>query len=110
VGFAYYIKKSYKTALSYFVEALVRYDEIGILNESVIEHCKETKKRLTTAEFNVIVYEGLSDLAADRSQRILQYISSPQQTMRREQQKVGRNEPCPCGSGKKYKKCCGVNV
>jgi SEC-C motif-containing protein len=20
--------------------------------------------------------------------------------------KVGRNEPCPCGSGKKYKKCC----
>lgn len=24
--------------------------------------------------------------------------------------KVGRNDPCPCGSGKKYKKCCGVNV
>ncbi len=24
--------------------------------------------------------------------------------------KIGRNEPCPCGSGKKYKKCCGVNV
>ena len=23
--------------------------------------------------------------------------------------KVGRNEPCPCGSGKKYKKCCGAN-
>lgn len=21
--------------------------------------------------------------------------------------KIGRNEPCPCGSGKKYKKCCG---
>lgn len=23
-------------------------------------------------------------------------------------EKIGRNEPCPCGSGKKYKKCCGV--
>ena len=23
--------------------------------------------------------------------------------------KIGRNEPCPCGSGKKYKKCCGAN-
>jgi preprotein translocase subunit SecA len=23
--------------------------------------------------------------------------------------RVGRNDPCPCGSGKKYKKCCGVN-
>ena len=27
--------------------------------------------------------------------------------MKRQQPKVGRNEPCPCGSGKKYKKCCG---
>jgi len=27
-----------------------------------------------------------------------------------EQPKVGRNEPCPCGSGKKYKKCCGRNA
>jgi len=26
-----------------------------------------------------------------------------------EQPKVGRNDPCPCGSGKKYKKCCGRN-
>ncbi len=26
----------------------------------------------------------------------------------RKQKKVGRNEPCPCGSGKKYKKCCGL--
>ena len=24
--------------------------------------------------------------------------------------KVGRNDPCPCGSGKKYKKCCGRNL
>jgi preprotein translocase subunit SecA len=27
--------------------------------------------------------------------------------VKRETRKVGRNEPCPCGSGKKYKKCCG---
>lgn len=26
------------------------------------------------------------------------------------QPKVGRNDPCPCGSGKKYKKCCGANL
>jgi len=30
------------------------------------------------------------------------------QTIRRDTEKVGRNDPCPCGSGKKYKKCCGV--
>jgi len=30
--------------------------------------------------------------------------------VKRETPKVGRNDPCPCGSGKKYKKCCGVNA
>ena len=27
--------------------------------------------------------------------------------IRRTSPKIGRNDPCPCGSGKKYKKCCG---
>ena len=26
------------------------------------------------------------------------------------EKKVGRNDPCPCGSGKKYKQCCGKNA
>ncbi len=30
------------------------------------------------------------------------------ETVRRTEPKVGRNDPCPCGSGKKYKKCCGA--
>jgi SEC-C motif-containing protein len=29
-------------------------------------------------------------------------------TLRREEPKVGRNDPCSCGSGKKFKKCCGA--
>ena len=35
--------------------------------------------------------------------------SGSNQPYRRKERKVGRNEPCPCGSGKKYKKCCGMN-
>jgi preprotein translocase subunit SecA len=31
------------------------------------------------------------------------------QTVRREGKKVGRNDPCPCGSGRKYKKCHGAS-
>ncbi|MBW1668891.1 MAG: preprotein translocase subunit SecA [Deltaproteobacteria bacterium] len=30
------------------------------------------------------------------------------ETVRRKGKKIGRNDPCPCGSGKKYKKCCGA--
>jgi len=40
--------------------------------------------------------------------------SIPQQPVQKPQpvrvgKKIGRNDPCPCGSGKKYKKCCGAN-
>ncbi|MDQ7031800.1 MAG: preprotein translocase subunit SecA [Desulfonauticus sp.] len=34
---------------------------------------------------------------------------SKKQPIRRKTKKIGRNDPCPCGSGKKYKKCCGAN-
>lgn len=49
---------------------------------------------------------------AGGGQQIPQQAQAPQrqnkpQTVRREAPKVGRNDPCPCGSGKKYKHCCG---
>jgi preprotein translocase subunit SecA len=33
-----------------------------------------------------------------------------QKTIKRDQPKIGRNDLCPCGSGLKYKKCCGKNI
>ena len=33
---------------------------------------------------------------------------APKKPVVRKSKKIGRNEPCPCGSGKKYKKCCGL--
>ncbi|MBQ8689273.1 MAG: preprotein translocase subunit SecA [Clostridia bacterium] len=35
--------------------------------------------------------------------------SAPAKSKPASSKKVGRNDPCPCGSGKKYKKCCGIN-
>ena len=50
----------------------------------------------------------------ERQQRDLQYQTGPAQAEApkpvRAGAKVGRNDPCPCGSGKKYKKCHGANV
>ena len=37
----------------------------------------------------------------------LEHMPLPKQTPVVNPHKVGRNEPCPCGSGKKFKKCCG---
>lgn len=35
---------------------------------------------------------------------------SPQNPLIRATPKIGRNDPCICGNGRKYKKCCGKNV
>ncbi len=45
------------------------------------------------------------DLAIER-----RLASSASSTYIRSTPKVGRNDPCPCGSGKKFKKCCGAAV
>jgi preprotein translocase subunit SecA len=37
-------------------------------------------------------------------------VATAVKTIVREQEKVGRNDPCPCGSGKKYKRCCGSHL
>ena len=39
--------------------------------------------------------------------QIFDYISEPKAQAPATTEKVGRNDPCPCGSGKKYKNCCG---
>ena len=36
------------------------------------------------------------------------YLNGHEPPQRRELPKVGRNDPCPCGSGRKFKKCCGA--
>jgi uncharacterized protein len=51
------------------------------------------------------VRDGLADHVLEI--RRFWFEKSIPPTVKRESPKVGRNEPCPCGSGKKYKNCCG---
>ncbi len=51
---------------------------------------------------------GFSQAQADREAAMKQQgEAAAPKTYRREKPRVGRNDPCPCGSGKKYKHCCG---
>jgi uncharacterized protein len=48
---------------------------------------------------------------AEAYDRMVEATSVPEvETFRRTEAKVGRNDACPCGSGKKYKKCCGAGA
>ena len=60
------------------------------------------------------IHQFLDQLVADRqfdsranSTADDEDYPEPTAPIRREQQRVSRNQPCPCGSGKKYKRCCG---
>ena len=46
----------------------------------------------------------------DEETRKRLYREQKQSGTVRKEKKIGRNDPCPCGSGKKYKKCCGRNA
>ncbi len=50
-----------------------------------------------------------SRVSVDDDDDILDQRYEHPETIRHDEPKVGRNDPCTCGSGKKYKKCCGKN-
>lgn len=73
-----------------------------------------TKAVLTNARqdarYNPFSDGGVEEAADyEDAMRALIAGNSPQGTYRRAHKKVGPNEPCPCGSGKKFKKCCRGN-
>jgi preprotein translocase subunit SecA len=51
--------------------------------------------------------DGKSSTYGDAADGGKQAAAKKPVTVKRDRPKVGRNDPCPCGSGKKYKKCCG---
>ena len=65
-----------------------------------------------TAHFTIkdTPQELREDAAFSRIDGVWHYVDGivhGQEPYRRDEPRVGRNEPCPCGSGRKYKKCCG---
>ena len=50
---------------------------------------------------------GATQQGGDMVEEAIEQATAP---IRRDAPKVGRNQPCPCGSGKKYKNCCGKNA
>ena len=65
-------------------------------------------KRHETSRITSAAQEALNSV--DNGQRIANADSDVDRTIRNEGPKIGRNDPCPCGSGKKYKNCCGKNA
>ncbi|NLW81416.1 MAG: preprotein translocase subunit SecA [Desulfovibrionales bacterium] len=70
---------------------------------------ENTMKALTHLRIEVVKQEELKHEEQDNVKYAggSEPAESKPDTVRRADPKVGRNDPCPCGSGQKYKKCCG---
>lgn len=72
--------------------------------------------RLDDEEYGVVpkesIVEKLNSLVEEKREHKLELerlASQPKVPFVHDKPQVGRNDPCPCGSGKKYKKCCLMN-
>jgi len=76
-------------------------DELDAIDRKREEEMKKEQKVMTHQSANLMENSGqqTSNPEAQNSAQPAPFV--------REEQKVGRNEPCPCGSGKKYKQCHG---
>ena len=70
-------------------------------NDEIVDLLERRGQRGFTQWNDILGEEKMAEI-------VKQYKAS--KTVRRESPKIGRNDPCPCGSGKKYKHCCGRNV
>lgn len=73
------------------------------------------KKTARILEAEMDQYNNIMDFEDDWTDDELEDFMLQQEIKKREpyvktEPEIGRNDPCPCGSGKKYKKCCGRNL
>ena len=77
----------------------------GTIMDGINNELEEITDSETTLDSNNSLNKlDVSSLDAATIKRLMDYQNRKPSV--REYKKIGRNDPCPCGSGKKYKKCC----
>jgi preprotein translocase subunit SecA len=84
-------------------------DMIASIKEGIVELIFKAKIKATEEEEVGIFLQAPKNFIHSQYKALTKTKEQPEPAKSPEPsaKKVGRNEPCPCGSGKKYKKCCG---
>ncbi|MEE4109082.1 MAG: SEC-C metal-binding domain-containing protein, partial [Halieaceae bacterium] len=85
-----------------------RRDEAAMIEQQRREAAEKARMAFQHAEASALEQEETAQAAAQPGSAGAAAEPVQPQTFVREQPKVGRNDPCPCGSGKKYKQCHGA--
>ena len=99
-----------KVRKEYFLGTLLILLNANIYSEEFLkELCHENNFSLTKKQFEN-VYNIIDKYKNDIPIWIYNGYTKREVNSMPKEKKVGRNDPCPCGSGKKYKQCCGKNA
>ena len=102
--------------VQYRIEGFDMFDQMVLdIKTDVVKFLMHARKRegdIKREETVKITGEGLQNSAINNLDGTMApKTSTPQnQTVINNEPRIGRNDPCPCGSGKKYKNCCGKNA
>jgi len=107
IGEIWRSKKNYPTALEYFLKSFALQDRIGVDKNPITGSITQIRRELGLKKFRKIFQVAYDSLAKDLQTHVHLEEFTEDKTVVRGSEIVGRNNPCPCGSGKKYKKCCG---
>ena len=103
-------------AMAYASEGFSMFEEmISDIREEVVKYCYNVTVTTRTERTSRILSQESSKAEYRDEDTANGPDAAPeeerhQETVHRKAPKVGRNDPCPCGSGKKYKNCCGRNA
>jgi preprotein translocase subunit SecA len=107
------IKRAYEDNLvdtDYFIKFAEAQEVLNLGQEKALEKLRNNR-RYWLIDDTINELEGWAYFQPPKPR----YVAKPEVKVTRRQvvekkPKIGRNQPCPCGSGKKYKRCCGANL
>ena len=85
---------------------------VSEIRDGTVRMILSVMPRTQSAERVSVAKETGEGFSGSNGRRIVKRPAAPQKPKGvtiSGKQKIGRNDPCPCGSGKKYKNCCGAN-
>jgi len=107
IGTIYEEEKNYFLSLQNLFKSLALNTQMEVKSEETLNYIFGIRKSLGLAKFKELAEQAHNNLSENLKPFLDLKEITKDTTIKHEIPQVGRNDPCPCGSGKKYKKCHG---
>lgn len=109
LGTYYEREKDYAQSIENLLISLAYQKDAEIDSKDTQHYLQDIRKTVKYSAFKTLALKVYDELPAEIQKKVDMEEFTRDTTIRLLDPKAGRNDPCPCGSGKKYKKCCGIH-